>query len=151
MSPERKPAEDPAKRAMMLTALYIAQEQYGYLSEEAIKRVAARLEVLPKEVLSTASFYTLYNTEPQVRYRIQVCNGLSCYLCEGADSLVDQIRKRLKLKEGQTRSADGKFALETVQCLAACDTAPNIRVNDDLYPNMTPAKVDALLDELMKE
>lgn len=150
MAPEVNVYVDPEKRAMLLTALYIAQEQYGYLSQEALDRVARRLELPPAEVYSTASFYTLYDTEPQVTYRIQVCDGLSCYLCEGADSLVHHIRQRLGLGENETRTRDQRFALEVVQCLAACDTAPNVRVNDQLYPHMTMEKVDALLDELME-
>jgi len=136
---------------MLLTALYIAQEQYGHLSKEAIERVAQRLGVLPKEVYSTASFYTLYNTERPARYHIQVCEGLSCHLNDGAESLVDHIRCKLKLKEEQARTEDGRFSLETVQCLAACDTAPNIRINDELYGQMTPEKTAALLEKLMKE
>jgi len=151
MSVGIKQPEDPAKRAMLLTALYIAQEQYGYLSTEAVERVAQRLGVLPKEVYSTASFYTLYEQEPAARYRIQVCEGISCFLNEGAEPLVEQIRRKLKLKAGQGRTADGRFSLEIVQCLAACDTAPNIRINDELYGQMTPDKTDALLDKLMKE
>jgi len=135
---------------MLLTALYIAQEQYGHLSKEAIERVAQRLGVLPKEVYSTASFYTLYNIEKTARYRIQVCEGLSCHLNDGAESLVDQVRRKLNLKEGQTRTPDGRFSLEIVQCLAACDTAPNIRINDDLHGNMTPGETDALLEKLMR-
>ena len=143
--------EDPAKRAMLLTALYIAQEQYGYLSNEAIERVANRLGLLPIQVLSTASFYSLYDREPQVRHRIQVCAGLSCYLNEGAETLVDHIRAKLNLREGQSRTRDNRISLETVECLAACDTAPNLRINDELYSYLTLDKVDALLDELMEE
>ena len=142
---------DPAKRAMLLTALYIAQEQYGHLSNEAIERVANRLGLLPKEVLSTASFYTLYDREPQVRYRIQVCSGLTCYLTDGAENLVDLIRAKIGLKEGHARTPDGRFSLETVECLAACDTAPNIRINDELYPNVDAAKIEEILGELMEE
>jgi NADH-quinone oxidoreductase subunit E len=151
MSPKRNLAEDPVKRSMLLTALYIAQEQYGHLNEEAIERVSQRLGVLPKEVYSTASFYTLYTEEPTVRYRIQVCEGLSCYLCDGAENLLDYIRRKLGLKDGQTQTADGKFSLEIVQCLAACDTAPNIRINDSVYGNLTQEKIDDLLNLLLKE
>ncbi len=156
MSSHRARPEDPAKRAMLLTALYIAQEQYGYLSEEAIARVAQRLGVLPMDVYTTASFYTLFHQEPVARYRIQVCEGLSCFLSGeddsfGAEGLLAYLRQKLGLKEGQQRSADGKFSLETVQCLAACDTAPNMRINEELYGNLTPAKVDSILAELAKE
>jgi NADH-quinone oxidoreductase subunit E len=151
MSPARNITEDPAKRAMLLTALYIAQEQYGYLSDEAIERVAQRLGLLPKEVLSTASFYTLYNLEPSARYRIQVCSGLSCYLNHGAEPILELVRAKLGLQEGETRTKDAKFSVEVVECLAACDTSPNIRINDDLYPNLTAATLDALLDKLSEE
>ena len=150
MTPIRNLAEDPAKRAMLLTALYIAQEQYGYLSHEAIERVSQRLGLLPKEVLSTASFYTLYDTEPLAQYRIQVCGGLSCYLNDGAEPLVEHLRAKLGLKEGQTRTPDNRFSLEIVECLAACDTAPNVRINDELYTNLTLPKLDALLDQLVE-
>lgn len=150
MSPTRQ-IQDPAKRAMLLTALYIAQEQYGHLSEEAIQRVSARLGLSPTEVLSTASFYTLYNRQPSARYRIQVCAGLSCHLCDGAESLERQVRQKLGLAEGQDRTKDGRFSVETVECLAACDTAPNLRINDELFADLTPEATDALLDRLMKE
>lgn len=156
MSSHHTRPEDPAKRAMLLTALYIAQEQYGYLSREAIERVAQRLGVHPMDVYTTASFYTLFYKEPVARYRIQVCEGLSCFLSQdgesfGAESLLIYLRQKLGLKKGESRTADGKFSLETVQCLAACDTAPNMRINDELYGNLTPAKVDSILAELAKE
>ncbi len=132
---------------MLLAALYIAQEQYGWLSPEAIRRVADRLNLTEGQVRSTASFYTLFELEPQGKYRIQVCEGLSCYLVGGAEPMIDFIVKRLKIKPGET-TPDGKITLEVVQCLAACDLAPAIKVNDELYGQMTPEKIDALLKEL---
>jgi len=131
----------------LLTALYIAQEQEGYLTPEALKRVAARLDVPETVVFSTASFYTLFRTEPVGRYVIQVCTGLSCYLVGGAERLVDYLERKLGVKAGET-TPDGLFTLETVQCLASCGTAPAMRVNDELYENMTPEKVDLLIDQL---
>ena len=151
MSSTRNLAPDPAKRAMLLTALYIAQEQYGYLSAEAIQRVADRLGLEPMEVLSTASFYTLYNRDPPARYRIQVCAGLSCHLCRGAENLEALVRRKLGLNPGQSKTTDGRFSLEAVECLAACDTAPNLRINDELYGNLTSEQAEALLDRLVKE
>ena len=138
---------DPAKRARLLTALYIAQEQEGYLTPEALKRVAERLDVPEAEVYSTASFYTLFRTEPVGRYVIQVCTGLSCYLVGGAERLVDYLEQKLGIKTGET-TPDGLFTLETVQCLASCGTAPAMRVNDELYENLTAEKVDVLIDQL---
>jgi NADH-quinone oxidoreductase subunit E len=138
---------DPTKRSRLLTALYIAQEQEGYLTPEALKRVAERLDVPEAEVYSTASFYTLFRTEPAGRYVIQVCTGLSCYLVGGAERLVDYLEQKLGIRAGETTS-DGMFTLETVQCLASCGTAPAMRVNDELYENLTAEKVDMLIDQL---
>jgi NADH-quinone oxidoreductase subunit E len=138
---------DPARRSRLLTALYITQEQEGYLTPEALKRVAERLDVPEAEVYSTASFYTLFRTEPVGQYVIQVCTGLSCYLVDGAEQLVDYLEQKLGIRAGETTS-DGMFTLETVQCLASCGTAPAMRVNDELYENLTAEKVDVLIDQL---
>jgi NADH-quinone oxidoreductase E subunit len=138
---------DPAKRSMLLTALYIAQEQYGYLTRDAVERVANRLGLPVADVYSMASFYSLYRTQATGRYVLQVCAGLSCHLVGGAERLVDYLRKKLGIEVGET-TYDGLFTLETVQCLASCGTSPAIRVNDALYENMTPEKVDELLETL---
>lgn len=143
-------AIDPAKQAMLLAALYIAQEQKGYLTPETIKRVAKRLGLNAGQVYSIASFYTLFRTEPVGRYVIQVCDGLSCYLCDGANRIADYISAKLGIRPGES-SIDGRFTLEMVQCLASCGTAPAMRVNDQLYENLTPAGIDAILERLMGE
>jgi len=141
---------DPAKQSMLLAALYIAQEQHGSLTPEVIEHVARRLGLRPGEVYSTASFYTLFRTKATGRYIIQVCDGLSCYLCDGADKVADYISAKLGIQPGET-SADGRFSLEKVQCLASCGTAPAMRVNDQLHENLTPASIDAILERLMGE
>jgi NADH-quinone oxidoreductase E subunit len=134
---------------MLLTALYIAQEQYGYLSEDAMRGVSERLGIPLKDVYSTASFYSLYRMKPAGQYIIQVCEGLSCHLAGGADSLVDYIREKLGIEVGQT-TPDGCFTLQTVECIASCGTSPALRINDDLYEDMTQGKVDRLLDQLVR-
>lgn len=141
---------DPAKRAMLLAALYIAQEQKGYLTRDALHQVAKRLGLTDSEVYSTASFYTLFRMEPVGRHVIQVCEGLSCYLNDGAERVVDYIEAKLGIKPGETTS-DGRFTLETVQCLASCGTAPAMRINDRLYENLTPASIDDILERLAGE
>ncbi len=141
------PGPHPAKRAMLLAALYIAQEQYGWLSPEAIQRVADRLKLTPGQVYTTASFYTMFKLEPQGQYRLQVCEGLSCYLVGGAEPIIAHLTKRLRIEPGET-TGDGKFTLEVVQCLASCGTSPALRVNDELYEHMTPEKIDALIEKL---
>ena len=139
----------PAKRAMLLTALYIAQEQYGWLNSQAIDRVAHRFDMTPGQVFATASFYTLFKLAPQGRYRIQVCEGLSCYLVGGAEPVISQVGRQLNLRPGET-TPDGRFTLEVVECLASCGTAPALRINDELYEHMTPEKIDALLVRLSR-
>ncbi len=148
--PSESAIVDPAKQSMLLAALYIAQEQQGYLTREAIARVAKRLGLSPGQVYQTASFYTLFREQPVGRYVIQVCDGLSCYLCDGADRVATYISAKLGIRPGET-SADGRFSLEEVQCLASCGTAPAMRINDQLYENLTPASIDAILERLMGE
>jgi NADH-quinone oxidoreductase subunit E len=140
--------ENPRWRARLLAALYIAQEQYGWLSPDAIRRVSERVGLSPGKVRSTASFYTMFKLEPQGKYRIQVCEGLSCYLVGGAEPIIDHVCEILHIKPGET-TPDGKFTLEIVQCLASCGSAPALRVNDELYEHMTPQSIDALLKKLM--
>lgn len=149
MAPQQIPQGTPAARSMVLTALYIAQEQYGYLSEEALQRVAERLGLSLKDVYSTASFYALYRRKPAGQYVIQVCEGLSCFLRDGAECLVDYLRRKLGIEVGET-TPDGKFTLETVQCLASCGTSPAMRINDELYDNLSEEKVDAILEQLAR-
>jgi NADH-quinone oxidoreductase E subunit len=135
---------------MLLAALYIAQEQKGYLTRDAIERVAKRLNLRPGEVYQTASFYTLFRMAPVGKYVIQVCDGLSCYLSDGANRVADYISAKLGIRGGET-TRDGRFTLEMVQCLASCGSAPAMRVNDQLYENLTPAGIDAIIERLMGE
>jgi NADH-quinone oxidoreductase E subunit len=132
---------------MVLTALYIAQEQYGHLTEEALTRVAERLDMPVSEVYSTASFYSLLHTTSKGKYHIQVCEGISCALCGGAEPLLAYLEGKLGIKAGEITS-DGLFSLEVVQCLASCGTSPAVRVNDELHDDLTFDKVDRLLDHL---
>ena len=142
--------DKPRSRAMLLAALYIAQEQYGWLSQEAIQRVADRLNLSTGQVYSTASFYTMFRLQPQGQYRVQVCEGLSCYLVGGAEPIADYISNRLNINPSET-SADGKITLEIVQCLAACDYAPAIKVNDELFGNITEDRLNEILIELLSK
>lgn len=149
MNVQKMHRADPATRSMLLTALYIAQEQYGYLNEQALKRVASQLDLSLKEVYSTASFYSLFRMKPVGQYVIQVCEGLSCFLNDGAERLVDYLSKKLDVEVGET-TPDGKFTLETVQCLASCGTSPAVRINDELYDRLTKEKLDVILEQLAR-
>ncbi len=147
MTPGYFAQQDPAKRAMLLTALYVAQEQFGYLTREAVQRVADRLGMSPGEVYETASFYSMYKMAPAGRHVIQVCEGLSCHLSGGAENLLEYLREKLHINPGET-TPDGMFTLQAVQCLAACGSSPAMRINDTLYENLTTDSVDMILDEL---
>ena len=138
---------NPERQSQLLSALYIAQEEHGWLTPEAIQRVSDSLGMSPGKVLSSASFYSLMKLQPCGTYLIQVCEGLSCYLLGGADSLVDYLCQELDIKPGET-SPDGMFTLEVVQCLAACGSAPAMRVNDQLYENITQEDIDQLINRM---
>ena len=144
---EAKGFRDPANQSMVLTALYIAQEQYGHLDQEALDRVAARLNLPVSQVYSTASFYSLFHTAPKGRYHFQVCEGLSCALCDGAEKLVEYLEEKLNIRPGEV-TLDGLYSFEVVQCLASCGTSPALRMNDELHDDLTFDKVDRLLDQL---
>jgi len=135
------------RKSQLLSALYIAQEEHGWLSPEAIRRVSDRLGMTPGKVLSSASFYSMMQLQPRGVYLIQVCEGLSCYLLGGADTLIEYLCKKLEIKPGET-SSDGMFTLEVVQCLAACGSAPALRVNDRLFENITLEEIDDLIERM---
>jgi NADH-quinone oxidoreductase subunit E len=136
-----------ARRSGLLDALHAAQDQHGYLSEEAMSQVAQELDLPLKDVYSTATFYSMYHMKAAGQYAIQVCEGLSCHLAGGGQELVDHLERKLGIQVGQT-TPDGRFSLETVQCLASCSTSPNLRINDRLYENVTPEEGAELLDRL---
>jgi len=136
--------EDLRRRSRLLAALYLAQEQFGWLSPEAIQHVSRRLGLNLGLVKSTASFYTMFRLAPQGEYLIQVCEGLSCYLVGGEAGLVEYLSKELDLQPGESTD-DKTISLEVVGCIAACDFAPALRVNDVLYKNMTREKIDDLI------
>jgi NADH-quinone oxidoreductase E subunit len=139
--------EDPVQRSMLLTALFVAQEQDGCLTPEAIERIAGRFGMRPGEVYETATFYSMYREESTATYVIQVCEGLSCHLAGGAEDIADYLQEKLGIKPGET-TPDGLFALQTVQCLAACGSSPAMRINDTLYTELTTDRIDSLLDEI---
>jgi len=136
----------PVKRSAVLPALWVAQREYGYLSEEAMRSVARLLEINPTQAYEVATFYTMYSLKPTGKFVIQVCRTLSCALC-GALEVLAYIQQKLGIKEGET-TRDGLFTLKTVECIASCGTAPAIQINEHYYENLTVEKVDRILSEL---
>lgn len=136
----------PKKEAAMLPVLYLAQQEFGHLSTEAIEYVAKIMEQSPARVQGVVSFYTMFNTKPIGRHHIQVCRTLSCAL-GGAEKITEFLKQKLGIEPGQT-TADGRITLSEVECLASCGTAPMMQINDDYYENLTEDKVTEILEKL---
>ena len=143
---EETVARYPKKEAALLPVLYLAQKEFGHLGSEAIEYVARLMEQAPARVLGVVSFYTLYNMKPIGRHHIQVCRTLPCAL-RGAEQVTLFLKQKLGIEPGQT-TADGRFTLSEVECLASCGTAPMMQVNDDYYENLTAEKITEILDGL---
>ena len=155
LTPERETKLDqilaryPNKMAATIPLLHLCQEQNGWVSDEVVEWVAARLGLSAAHVKGVATFYTLFNKQPVGRHQLWVCRTLSCAL-NGADGLLHHCEKRLGVHVGET-TRDGKITLRTAECLASCGTAPMIQVDRDYHENLTIEKVDAILDRLLKD
>jgi NADH-quinone oxidoreductase E subunit len=136
----------PRKEAAMLPVLYLAQEEFGYLSAGAIEYVARLMGTSPARVYGVVTFYTMLNMKPIGKYHVQVCRTLSCALA-GAEKVSALLQEKLGIQVGQTTS-DGRFTLSEVECLASCGTGPMMQINDDYYENLTAAKVEEILARL---
>lgn len=136
----------PKKEAALLPVLHIIQREKGYISPEAEAWAAAALGLPALQIREVLSFYTLLRRKPAGKYVIQVCRNISCFLA-GAEDILKHIEARLGIRAGDT-TADGKFTLESVECLGNCDEAPCLMVNDDDYGHATRETVDGLLKRL---
>ena len=139
-------ARYPKKETALLPVLYLAQKEFGHLGPEAIAYVAKLMDQAPARVHGVVSFYTMYNMKPIGRHHIQVCRTLSCAL-RGAEKMTGVIKSKLGIELGQT-TADGRFTLTEVECLASCGTAPMMQVDDEYYEGLTEEKVGEILDGL---
>jgi NADH-quinone oxidoreductase subunit F len=133
----------PVKRSALLPTLHLVQEQEGWISREAIEHVAALLELSPAQVHDTASFYTMFRLKPQGKTLIEVCTTLSCAL-SGSEALLGHACRKLGIKPGET-SADGKFTVKEVECLAACGGAPAVQVNGEWLEHATAGDIDRVI------
>lgn len=134
------------QKSALLPLLHLAQMEFdGWLSAPAMDYVASLLNIQPIEVYEVASFYSMFNLKPVGKCLIEVCRTGPCWLL-GAEDLVRHIEKKLNIKDGET-TPDGMFTLKTVECLAACGTAPVIQVGETYHENMTCEKVDDMLSD----
>jgi NADH-quinone oxidoreductase subunit E len=136
------------QRSACIAGLRAAQEQnHGFLTSELMDAVAAYLKLPPIQVYEVASFYSMFETHPCGRHHVSICTNISCYL-NGGDELVAHAERKLGIKTNQS-TADGRIFLKREEeCLAACTGAPMMMVDHDFHENLTPEKLDAILDAL---
>lgn len=142
-------ARFPDKKSAVLPLMHLAQQEYGYMSQEAMQEVADILELDPTHILSLAGFYTLYYEEPVGRYVLEICNDLACAL-RGADEFVDMACDKLGIPVDGT-TEDGLFTIKTVMCLGACDRAPMLQCNLKFEEHLNEGKFEQLIARLREE
>jgi NADH-quinone oxidoreductase subunit E len=136
----------PDARGALLPVLHMAQDTFGYISLEAEAYVAGLFGLSPAHVHEVVTFYTLYFQQPKGRHVVAVCHNLSCHLA-GAPKILAHVKHALGIDVGET-TADGRVTLQSVECLCACEAAPMMQVDDRYELNLTPDKVDRILDSL---
>jgi NADH-quinone oxidoreductase subunit E len=139
------PAEE--RQAAVMSALRIVQTERGWLSKESISEVAQYLRMPEIAALEVATFYNMYDLVPVGQYKITICTNISCMLRD-SDEIVDHLKAKLGVGFNEV-TADGKFCLKEGECMGACGGAPLMTVNNHtMHELLTPAKVDAILQEL---
>lgn len=136
----------PEQKSAVLPVLYMAQKEFGHLSQEAIEYVAKLMDIPAVRLYGIVTFYTMFNMKPVGRHHLQVCRTLPCALL-GSERITNYLKKKLGINLGET-TPDGKFTLSEVECLASCDTAPVMQINDDYCENLSEEKIDKVIENL---
>jgi NADH-quinone oxidoreductase E subunit len=139
-------AKYPVMRSAILPLMFIVQRERGYLDAAGVQYLANRLELRVTDIWEVATFYSMLHTKPVGKYHIQICKTLSCKIM-GEGKITEHVGNKLGIKPGET-TADGKFTVSLVECLGSCGTAPMFQLNFDYHENLTPEKVDQILDGL---
>ena len=129
----------------LIPILQEAQEEYGYLPEEVLKKIASYLDLSLSQIYGVVTFYTQFHQKPRGKNIVRVCMGTACHV-RGGEAVLDQIKEELGVDSGET-TEDLKFTLETVACIGACGLAPVIMINDDTHGRLTPEKVPEILEK----
>src|SRR5579863_10601198 len=145
---EKALAQYPNKQAALLPVLHIAQDEFGHLPDPVLELVAQTLELAPAHVFGVITFYTMFHREQHGRNELMVCTNVSCML-RGAYDMLHYLERKLGIKAGET-TPDGAFSIVEEECLAACANAPMMICGDNYFLDLTPEKVDAVLDDLRK-
>jgi NADH-quinone oxidoreductase subunit E len=135
----------PVKRSALVPMLLYAQDEVGYVSEAVIQEVAQRLDLTDLDVRSVLSYYSMLRTKPAGKYNVQVCTNISCML-RGGYEILEHCKRRLGIENRQA-TPDGQFSLEEVECIGDCCSAPAMQVNYEFHDELTPEKVDDILDQ----
>ncbi|RPI18791.1 MAG: NAD(P)H-dependent oxidoreductase subunit E [Ignavibacteriae bacterium] len=138
----------PTAKAALMPALWLAQEQFGWLSADVMRYVGIILNIPYEHVYGVVYFYTMYNRKPVGKYHIQVCTNISCML-RGSYDVLDYIAQKLNIHAGET-TGDNKFTLSEAECLGSCGTAPMMQVNDYYEENLSKERIDKIISELSK-
>ncbi len=136
------------KKGALLPALHMVQHAEGWIPHQALMEIADFLELAPADVLDTASFYEEYWLKPKGKRLVAVCRSIACEFC-GSDELTNRCRKKLGIEVGETTD-DDEFTLVELECLGSCGTAPVALIDETLHENLTPDRLDELIDEARK-
>ena len=143
---DRHLAKYPVARSAILPLMFIVQRERGYLDPPGVLYLARRLALRVTDIWEVATFYSMIHTTAIGKYHIQVCRTLSCKIM-GAGKVTEHCENKLGIKPGET-TADGRFTLSEVECLGSCGTAPMMQINFDYHENLTPEKIDQVLNSL---
>ena len=136
----------PDRRGALLPVLHMAQETFGYVSLQTEEYVAGLFDLSPAHVHEVVTVYTLYCQQPKGRHVVAVCHNLSCTLA-GSKDILAHVERRLGIEAGET-TTDGRVTLQSVECLCACEAAPMAQVDDRYELNLTPDRIDRILEGL---
>jgi NADH-quinone oxidoreductase subunit E len=139
----------PTRASGLMPALWAVQEELGHVPAGAVEWLQEQTGVSAAHIWELITFYTMFRSEPQVTYVLQVCHNISCHIM-GARTVIAHLEKRLGIRLGE-ETPDGKFALEGVECLGACGHGPALQLGKHLYENLTPEKLDELLESLRRD
>ena len=136
-------------KSNLIQILNEVQEKYGYIPKQSQIEISNYLNLPMAEIYGVITFYSRFTLEPKGKYNISVCLGTACFV-KGSQALLDRLKERLKIDEGQT-TPDGKFSIDATRCVGACGLAPVFTINNEVYGKATVKKLNEVLDEYMKK
>lgn len=136
----------PVKRDSLIPILQAVQDEFGYLSSEAVEEIGAHLKLPTSKIYGLATFYNQFTFSTRGKYHIRVCNGSACHI-DHSYSLLKEIRKQLAIGDGES-TRDGMFSLEIVACIGACGQSPVIAINNEFFPKVNTQRIREILENI---